>query len=381
MDRNKLLFELVRLAIGKQDMISHTLTTEEWLKVYQAAVKQSVVGICVEGMSKLPKEQKPPMELYMQWVGTVSQIQQQNEKLDKQTAKIWKQLKDDGLDAAILKGQGIAEEYGRLSKLRQSGDIDIWVKGGYQTVCNYVQKTIPTDDLAYHRFHYNYFEDTEVELHHRPTLMRNLMDDRKLEKWYESFGAESFVYLEDKGFAVPSAEFNRIFILTHIYRHFLFEGVGLRQVMDYYFVLANEKLIDKSEKIKVMETLRALRLKRFAGAVMWVLGFMVHGEGFFDERSGGAKRMVDGHEDWMICEPDEKEGRFLLNEIMMSGNFGQADQRYQYKRLFKFQRWLSRSSHLLIHYPSEVIWSPIWIVYHWFWKKSKKREIHKQWNR
>ena len=371
-----MLFELIRVALGHQDRISCVLTSEEWLKVYQVAMKQSVVGICVEGMSKLPKEQKPHMELFMQWVGTVSQIQQQNEELDKQTAKIWKQLKDDGLDATILKGQGIATEYGKLASLRQSGDIDIWVKGGYQKVCDYVQKTIPTDDLAYHRFHYHYFEDTEVELHHRPTLMRNLMDDRKLTKWYESFGAENFVYLEDKGFAVPSYEFNRIFILTHIYRHFLFEGVGLRQVMDYYFVLRNCHTEDNGEhqsSTDTTEILCRLRLRKFAGAVMWVIGFMVYGKRF----------MVDSTADrgWMICDPDEKEGRFLLNEIMMSGNFGQADHRYQYKRLFKLQRWVSRSRHLLIHYPSEIIWSPIWIVYHWSWKKSKKRAIHKQWSR
>lgn len=377
-DLRDMLFELIRIALGHQDSISRNLSAEEWLKVYQAAVKQSVVGICVEGMSKLPKEQKPPMELFLQWVGIVSQIQQKNEKLDRQTAKIWKQLKDDGLDAAILKGQGIATEYGKLSSLRQSGDIDIWVRGGYQTVCDYVQKTIPTDDLAYHRFHYPYFEDTEVELHHRPTLMRNLIDDRKLEKWYESYGADSFVYLEDKGFAVPPREFNRIFILTHIYRHFLFEGVGLRQVMDYYFVLKDEV---GGKKDDVIKTLRSLRLEKFAGAVIWVIGFMVYGEGFIDKRSVGAERRGDSSVDlsWMICEPDEKEGRFLLNEIMMSGNFGQADHRYRYKRLFKLQRMLSRGSHLLIHYPSEVIWSPVWIVYHWFWKKSKKRKIHKQW--
>lgn len=125
-----MLFELIRVALGTQDRISRLLSVEEWQRVYQTAVKQSVVGICVEGISKLPKEQKPPMELYMQWLGTVSQIQQQNEKIDKQTATIWKQLKDDGLDAAILKGQGIATEYGELSSLRQSGDIDIWVRGG-----------------------------------------------------------------------------------------------------------------------------------------------------------------------------------------------------------------------------------------------------------
>lgn len=353
-----MLFELIRVALGCQKELSRILSEREWQNIYSSAIKQSVVGICVEGTSKLPKDQRPPMDLYMQMIGTVSQIQQHNEKLDKQTAKIWRQLKHDGLDSAILKGQGIAMEYGRLSTLRQSGDIDIWVKGGYQTVCDYVQKTIPTDDFAYHRFHYQYFDDTEVELHHRPTLMRNLIDDRKLEKWYESFGAESFVYLEEKEFAVPPAEFNRIFILTHIYRHFLFEGVGLRQVMDYYFILANVKSEDKNEKIKVMETLRTLKLTRFAGAVMWVL-----------------KEKLGLEDEYLIYEPDEKEGRFLLNEMMMSGNFGQADQRYQFKRLFKFQRMMFRGCHLLTHYPSEVIWSPIWILYHWFWKRSKKMGI------
>lgn len=105
---------------------------------------------------------------------------------------------------------------GHQDRISRNLSAEEWLKGGYQTVCDYVQKTIPTDDLAYHRFHYHYFEDTEVELHHRPTLMRNLIDDRKLARWYESFGTESFAYLENKGFAVPSAAFNRIFILTHI---------------------------------------------------------------------------------------------------------------------------------------------------------------------
>ena len=56
-----MLFELIRVALGHQDRISRVLTAGEWLKVYHMAMKQSVVGICVEGMSKLPKEQKPPM--------------------------------------------------------------------------------------------------------------------------------------------------------------------------------------------------------------------------------------------------------------------------------------------------------------------------------
>ena len=212
------------------------------------------------------------------------------------------------------------------------------------------------DDVAYHRFHYDYFKDTEVELHHRPTLMRNLLNDRKLAEWYNSFGADSFVYLEDKGFAVPSLAFNRIFILTHIYRHFLFEGIGLRQVIDYYFVLKN----CHTDTTEIGKTLGAFRMHRFAEAMMWIL----HTQLGLEEK-------------YLICGMNEREGRFVLSEIEQTGNFGYTDSRYTYKYFFKLRRQIAHGAHLLLHYPSEVIWTPIWLVYHMIWKWSKKREIRK----
>ncbi len=355
------LFQLLRVAIGKDNKLSKTPSTEEWQLLFDTAMLHAVTGVCFAGVKRLPKEQRPHQIVFYQWLGTVLQIQLQNELVDKRTAEVWRILKEACLDAAVLKGQGIATEYGELAPFRQSGDIDIWVKGGYRKVCDYVQQVAPTTDVAYHRFHFNVFKDTEVELHFRPTLMRNLLDDRKLEKWYESFDANSFVYMEDKGFAVPPPEFNRIFILTHIYRHFLFEGIGLRQVMDYYFVLqnSNEKLRMKSEELRM--TLRKLRLTRFAEAMMWIL----HTQFGLEEQC-------------LICGMNEKEGRFVLNEILTTGNFGRADQRYRYKHLSKIRQKLKHGSHLLLHYPSEVLWTPIWLVYHRYWKKLRKREIIKK---
>lgn len=363
-----MLIELIQIALGQRNNLSRSLSAKEWWHLYDTAMKQAVAGVCFVGVEKLPKEQWPPQDLLFEWIGTVEQIKQQNVVVDKQTAEMWEQLKMDGLDAAVLKGQGIAALYDslqftvdslQLGALRQSGDIDIWVLGGYQEVCDYVQRTHPTEDVAYHRFHYDAFPDIEVELHHRPTLMRNLLDDRKLAGWYNSFKAEDFVYLEDKGFAVPPASFNVIFILTHIYRHFLFEGIGLRQVMDYYFVLKNSHT-DGTDYTDILVTLRALRLEKFAGAMMWVL-----------------HEVFGLEEEKMICPMNEKEGRFVLNEILLTGNFGQADTRYRYKRLFKLRHHISHGSHLLMHYPSEVIWTPIWLVYHKWWKWVHKLRIEK----
>lgn len=353
-----LFVELLQVSLGARDCLSRVPSSKEWEKLFDESERQTVSGIAFEGVKKLPGTQRPPQMLLFEWIGLSEQIRQQNLIIDKQTREIWCQLKKDGLDAAILKGQGIATLYGELAPYRQSGDIDIWVKGGYITVCDYVQHTLPTDDLAYHRFHYNFFEDTEVELHHRPTLMRNLLDDRKLAKWYNGFSVESFVYLEDKGFAVPSLEFNKIFILTHIYRHFLFEGIGLRQVMDYYFVLKSSH----TENADIGDTLKTFRMLQFAEAMMWILHTQL-----------GLK------EKYLICGMNEKEGRFVLKEILQTGNFGYADSRYTYQHFFKLRRQIAHGSHLLLHYPSEVLWTPIWLVCHKMWKWKKKRVIHKMW--
>ena len=174
--------------------------------------------------------------LYLTWMGMVAKIQQRNEVVDQQCKELWNVLHEAGFDAAVMQGQAIGCYYGELSQLRQSGDIDVWVKGGFDTVNEYIQRTIPSDDIAYHRFHYNVYSDTEVELHHRPTLMRNLFDNKKLQSWCDGVTPDEFI-MNRKGFAMPPARFDRIFILTHIYAHFLFSGIGLRQIMDYYFLL------------------------------------------------------------------------------------------------------------------------------------------------
>lgn len=352
-----LFFELIKVALGNKKELAKIPSAKEWHSIYEESEKQAIAGIVFDGVQKLPKEQWPPQDLLFEWIGLSEQIRQRNKVVDNQTSEIWCQLKKDGLDAAILKGQGVATLYGELGPFRQSGDIDIWVKGGYQKVCEYVQRTRPTDDVAYHRFHYDFFEDMEVELHHRPTLMRNLLDDRKLARWYNSFDADSFVYLEEKGFAVPSLEFNRIFILTHIYRHFLFEGIGLRQVMDYYFVLRAQN-DGRCQMEDVRKALKSFRMMRFAEAMMWIL----HTQFGLEEK-------------YLICGMNEKEGRFVLSEIEQTGNFGRGETRYKYLYFLKLRKLISHGSHLILHYPSEVLWTPIWLVYHKVWKWRRKREI------
>lgn len=146
--------------------------------------------------------------------------------------------------------------------------------------------------------------------------------------------------MDELGFDVPSTDFCRVFNLTHLYRHFMFEGIGMRQMLDYYFILLNT---DCSDRDKELELIKELGMKKFTAAVMWVLVDVL----FLPKEK-------------MICEADEKEGRYLLNEVLEMGNFGKADKRYRNDgaRMRLLKKW----SHLILHYPSEVVWNPIWIL-------------------
>ena len=368
----KLFYELIQVAVGSRVCLSRAPSEKEWGEFYAVAKKQSLVGVCFAGVQRLQlQEQCPPEMLYLTWMGMAAKIQQRNDVVNRQCAELQANLSADGLDACILKGQGVAQSYDEsLRALRQSGDIDVWIKGGYNVVCDYVQKTYPNQELAYHRFHYEAFSDTEVELHQHPSLMNSPIHNKRLQKWLDSFGKEQFVEMNELGFLVPPSEMNKVFLLCHLYRHFVAEGVGMRQLMDYYFVLKNSQT-DENER--VMQVVESLGMKRFARAVMWVIAHV-----FANTSTSSAQAENDN---WMIYEPDSQEGEYLLNEVMMGGNFGKHDERYDHQGKYAMQMQNIRHSlHLLLHYPSEVLWTPAWLVWHHFWKKKKIREIKKKYN-
>ena len=91
-------------------------------------------------------------------------------------------------------------------------------------------------------------------MHYRPSFLLCFWHNRKLQKYYERVKEELFshrVMLGEQGeIAIPTVEFNLIFQLTHIFSHLMNEGIGLRQLLDYYFVICDfYKVYQKSSKI------------------------------------------------------------------------------------------------------------------------------------
>lgn len=389
----KLFYELIQVALGNREELLRIPTDDEWSDIYDESEKQAVTGVMVAGLERLPKEQRPEQELLLQWIGISEQIRQDNLRLNKCSKQLQRKLGEAGLRSSILKGQGILSYYDEsLRELRQSGDIDIYVDCCMEKALRKVESLgFSIESWDYKHAHLDIWDDVAVEMHYRVEVLLNLCKNRKLQRWFGEHQDDIFSTskdtknsnisrigeLEKKALTntdgadytdrlvTPTVEFNVFYILLHIYRHFLYEGVGMRQLMDYYFVLKNlDDNVDLNSKRTnfAIDAIKEFEMERFAKGVMWVMQ-----EVFALDRKH------------MIAEPSESEGRFILNEVMTGGNFGHYDERINKRHNGKFFTVIAickHNCHLLWHYPSEVIWPPVWFVWHKCWKWRKKKALN-----
>lgn len=361
----------------------------DWRKMLSWAERQSIVGVIFNGIQKAGPALKIPKEVLLGWIGYVNQIESQNRLLNKRCVELTEFLAQNEFESCILKGQGNAllydvrckKEDGRCMALQRTpGDIDVWVmpmlmsdgrckKDNVKRVIRFAREKNPKAKACYHHVDYGDFNGVEVELHYRPSFMFNPVHNYRLQKWFCKMadGGCLMAELPDGvgSIPIPKREFNIVFQLSHVYNHLLHEGIGLRQVIDYYYLLKmrNDKGEMSNENEKLVMTLKYLGLEKIAGAMMWVLGYLVHGEG---DMVHGLKR-----EEWMICEPDERRGRVLLAEIMKGGNFGQYDSENQKANsaIKKNLQRIKRDMRMMRYFPSECLWEPVFRIYHFIWRK------------
>ena len=307
------LFQLLRQSMGLTEQKDFAATAEDWQWLHEEAVRQSLTGVIYGAVAQLPASQQPPMELLIQWIYEADVINGKNELLNQESARLTRLFSEQGRKTAILKGQANARLYpDRLS--RQVGDIDIWVEGGKKGVVALLMELGLVTELgltsvdgkptaSYHHVHLPPTKDhIIVEVHFRPSSGNfNPFTNRRLQRWLEQEIASSCQPV-DEGFNVPSVRFALMMQLSHIQRHFLVVGIGLRQICDYYWLLKNSTDEDHRE---VASHLSSFGLRYTASALMWVLHEVLH---------------LD--EDLMLCPPDSYRGEWMLREIMAGGNFG-----------------------------------------------------------
>ena len=414
----------------------------DWQELYAIAKKQCLVGILFDGIKKLPVEHVGmKKELLLQWMAESQMLENANVRLNDAAIQVSEWFRKKGFRTCILKGQGNALMYPNPYS-RTPGDIDIWVEGGDKRVISFVRSISPHEKACYHHIEFPSYKGVEVEVHYRPSFLLCFWHNRKLQKYYERVKEEQFshrVMLGEQGeIAIPTVEFNLIFQLTHIFSHLMNEGIGLRQLVDYYYVLCDFYKVyqnfskthpssltlkggstafpkplspqgtgdvtapsRRSEPLRskvggpskvspdcagwdrltiegdnsagsttavtssastaldvVQKELKELGLWKFAGGIMYIM-----------------QEVFGMPASRLIVPPNEKYGRFVLNEVLEAGNFGKHDERNRFGKSqlgHNLQR-VYRDIRLVRYFPAEALCEPLFRIWHFFWRLKYKK--------
>lgn len=374
------LLELLQIAIGNREKLSCTPSIAEWTTLFLDAQKQALVGLLACGIERLPKEQQPPQEILFPWIGLTVKIEQRNLVTTKACFRLVDKLEKDGYKACVMKGQANHAYYPiELARRRSCGDIDVWVvpddkecknqrstavgkvKKDVRRVMNYLEKNYTLTGLCWLHASMNDEEGIPIEVHFRPSFMNEPLHNRRFQKHFKDIVKCSCRKDIDGGqLSAMKVDEDVIYQMNHIYRHLIDEGVGMRQVVDYYFLLRawnGQHVRTKEETMKIVSW---LGMRRFAGALMYVLHEVC---GMSDEL--------------LLCPASKKDGQFLMSEIMLAGNFGHSDKRMMAlssqsvlsRQISQAWRRFKRNIRFLTSYPGEVICEPFARMCHFIWKK------------
>lgn len=398
------LFRFLRFSLGLEGEAKGLLDGRkgsfDWDACYHFAKRQTLVDVLFDGIQRLPKELAPARPLLLRWLSDSESIRRRNMRMDRASAYIYNKVCAAGFRCCILKGQGNALLYPHPSS-RIPGDVDVWVMANREEL-RHIALPLTEGDGSSLQESLNHIGLTvhgvSVELHSTPALLNSPLYNSRLQKWLKrnaDLQCSNRIALPNNAgeVAVPTVSFNIIYQLCHLFHHCFYEGVGLRQIVDYYFVLKNTDFSGNTDEgagntdrdevllntdytdfldsssgglgevdsggalVALQEELKWLGLWKFAGAVMYVL-----------------REVMGLDEKRMICAPDERRGRLLLEEIMAGGNFGHYDTRNHFGQgaLWHNIQRFRRDWHMLRFYPSEALSEPLFRVCHFLWRWKQK---------
>ena len=244
------IFAFLKYCLEYKGNMSKIVARMDWQELYSFASKQVLLGLCFEGIERLGKEypeelKRNPIgrELLMNWMGKAQQIRRQNMKVNAVAGKLFSMLREDGLRCCVLKGQGNALMYPNPYS-RTPGDIDVWIDASRERIMEYAQKKFELgDDIRLQHLETS-MDGVPVELHFFPCSMNNPIYHARLQKWFRrnaDLQCSHIVSLPDGAgdIAIPTSSFNIVYQLCHLYHHFFDEGIGMRQIIDYYYVVCD----------------------------------------------------------------------------------------------------------------------------------------------
>ena len=222
-------FSLLRTGLGwgENNLKIFPISVAEWREIWMQAQKQTVCGFVFAGIEKLPAEMQPPKEILMRMWTYTERIKKTNLKIGVVANEILGWYEAEGLEPTIIKGITSGALYNR-PELRTPGDIDLFFQENYDKAVPVARSKGADVTLDDNHDVFDY-KGIHVELHHR--AFKTLYPVKDLDLSPIRFESESY-----RG-GMLNVKANAMLMMIHPARHFMNEGIGLRQLCDWAMFL------------------------------------------------------------------------------------------------------------------------------------------------
>ncbi len=332
----------IQYALDEKKALPANLDEGDWQAFFHFCYRHSILGGVFAGIERA--DRPIPKQLLLEWFSFVESTKQQNEVVNKRLIAVSKWFEEKGYRSVILKGQANGLMY-PAPELRSPGDIDIWVDCDKIELIKLVTSQCPGAEYSIHHIKMPVFKDVSVEVHYRPIYLINWFVDRKLQGYVGRIENEQFenrVNLNGASIGSLTNSFNVVYQLLHMYAHFFSTRNNFKQFVDYYYLL-NQGLSEEQKK-EVAALLKELKVLKYGRGMMWVM-----------------KEVLGLDDSLLVVKPDEKVGNAILRESMYYGTFSTNKLKYVLERFIANFR-------LVLIFPEQVLISPLFLVWHQWWK-------------
>ena len=347
--------------------ISHIPSAQEWAAIYEESERQAIVGVMLYGLQQLVErdfvfKKSLTQEQLLQWIGIGESIRQRNVVMDRAVTGLSELLEENNIRYIVVKGQALSALYPEKG-IRQSGDIDFMVHPyDWERCYGMFSKMLGEDAIDTHsEKHVEWNRDGVTYEMHR--WLNDFASKKHQRYWDEVVMEEAWentCTVEINGSAVRtlSPTYNALYVFVHLFYHLINEGVGLRQFIDWFYILQNEEKIDKGLLKRHLEGVGLYNAYCGLGAVL---------TDYFGLEEGGFP--------FAISEKEHKEAHKLIENILEGGNFGHNKQYIQpHGVIHGLQQFgqVFRQCWKFGHYAPSESWGYLWIKVAWWGKKLKR---------
>ena len=294
------------------------LSERGWEAVLLLARQQTVVGLVNRGLDVIPEEWLPSMRVMAVFMACADRVEKANAKMNKTIVKLWRHFQEKGITAVLQKGQGLAQMYPDPA-LRECGDIDIYFpddeENPLEGIADANCEKRPDGSVFYT------VDGIVVEQHNHLLDIASPLRQRFIKKLIADKGFEKVRVGGEEGVdvLVPAPEVNLLLISSHILKHILGVGIGLRQICDY--AIACRYYADRVDSAEMQSVYRKAGIAKWSNCL----------DRFLDSARNDSE---DCHLDLVQndnegCHLDRakrversKNSNILLDIILKGGNFG-----------------------------------------------------------